>query len=138
MGALIARRGVKPESETGHADGRTHEETIRFAKEAQAHLLNTGKETSVFGIKGMTWSYFFPKFNAIKGVAIDYMHCILLVVMKMLMTLWFDSAYKMMPWYTGSNIKAIDDKVQNFKLPNIITRLPRSIKGDLSHWNTSE
>ena len=86
----------------------------------------------------MTWSYFFPKFDAIKGVAIDYMHCILLGVMKMLMMLWFDSAYKMMPWYIGSNIKAIDDKVQNFKLPNIITRLPRSIKGDLSHWNTSE
>ena len=36
---------------------------------------------------------FLPGFDIIKGVAVDYMHCVLIGVTKMFMTLWFDKTH---------------------------------------------
>ena len=88
-------------------------------------------------MKGKTWSFYFPKFDVVKSVAIDYMHCILLGVVKMLMSLWFDGAYKKMPWYIGHKVKEIDQKIQTIKFPNVISRLPRSMS-DIGNWKATE
>ena len=78
------------DSISGHADSRTHQENVQFADQAQQKRLATGKENNVYGVKGKTRSFYFPKFDVVKSVAIDYMHCILLGVVKMLMSLWSD------------------------------------------------
>ena len=40
--------------------------------------------------KGILGSCLFPGFDIIEGVAVDYMHNVLLGVTKMLMGLWFE------------------------------------------------
>ena len=45
----------KLDCETGHDELRTHDETLEFADQAQKHLLATGKEQPVFGVKGKCW-----------------------------------------------------------------------------------
>ena len=80
------------ESENGHALSRTHSDTIRLGEDAQKETIKTGKPHSYFGVKGLTWCMYFPKFDVIRGMAIDYMHAVLLGVLKMLTTLWFDKS----------------------------------------------
>ena len=41
---------------------------------------------------------FIPGFDIIKGISVDYMHCVLLGVTKMLMTLWFNKGHVGKEW----------------------------------------
>ena len=77
---------------TGHGKERTHKETLKHVQMTNSLLLK-GKQTPVFGVKGTTWFIYVPGFDIIGGIALEYMHCILLGVMKMLLNLWFDKAY---------------------------------------------
>ena len=43
-----------------------------------------------------------------------------------------------MPWYIGEKASSIDEQVKCLSLPNCISRLPRSIVGDLNNWKASE
>ena len=72
---------------------RTHEETVCLAIEAE-RLKKQGKSNTVVtkGVKGLSWSMYLPKFDVISGTAIDYMHSVLLGVVKMLLTLWTDKS----------------------------------------------
>ena len=121
---------------TGHCKERTHGETIEHARAADSLLLE-GKQTSVFGVKGSTWFMFVPSFDIVRGVALDYMHCILLGVMKMLLNLWFDKAYRNESFYAGNLIKTVDERLTAISPPHYITRTPRSLS-QLSHFKASE
>ena len=46
--------------------------------------------------------------------------------------------HKYMPWYIGDKASSIDEQVKCLSLPNCISRLPRSIVGDLNNWKASE
>lgn len=118
---------------------RTHEQTLKFAKEAES-LRGSGKpSSSVKGVKGMAWCMFLPCFDVINGVTIDYMHCILLGVTKMLLTLWTDKAYSTNPWHLGSDkMKKLEERYLAIKPPNVITRTPRSLPKNLAHFKASE
>ena len=126
------------DSDTGHSTERTHNQTLEFGKAAQTETAKSGKPFSYFGVKGLTWIMYFPRFNVIKGMAIDYMHAILLGVVKMLTTLWFDKAYKKFPWCIADKASIIDQQIKCINMPNCISRLPRSITEDLSNWKASE
>lgn len=121
---------------TGHCKERTHKETVEHARAADSLLLE-GKQTSVYGVKGSTWFMFVPSFDIIRGVALDYMHCILLGVMKMLLNLWFDKAYRNESFYAGNLIKTVDERLTAISPPHYITRTPRSLS-QLSHFKASE
>ena len=59
----------------------------------------------------MTWSMVLPGFDIINGVTIDYMHCVLLGITKMLLTLWTEKSYSSNPWYLGSeNVKKLEQR----------------------------
>ena len=51
--------------------------------------VDTGKV--VFGVKGPSWLAVIPSYNIVEGNVVDYMHCVLLGVTKMLLKLWFDT-----------------------------------------------
>jgi len=63
---------------------------LKFAAEATTKSAQKGVENSVNGVKGYWWFMFVSKFDIMRGVAIDYMHSILLGAVKMLLTLWND------------------------------------------------
>ena len=65
-----------------HSTGKI-EESLQHAYEAHKSKLE-GKYAPVCGVKGYSWFMFIPGFDIIKGIAVDYMHCVLLGVTKML------------------------------------------------------
>ena len=97
-----------------------------------------GKYAPVFGVKGYSWFMFVPGFDIIKGVAVDYMHCVLLGVTKMLMTLWFDKTHASEDWSISKRVEEVDRRLLHINPPNCISRAPRSIANDFAHWKASE
>lgn len=125
---------------TGHGEPRTHEQTLKFAAEAAKQAAQDGKQHTVNGVKGFSWFMFVTKFDVIRGVAIDYMHSTLLGVVKMLLTLWCDKAYKAEPWSITSQMKEVEDRFMRIRInpPSSITRLPRSLSANFGHLKASE
>ena len=120
---------------------RTYSQTLNFAKQADKLKVADDKHRpqTVKGVKGMTWSMLIPGFNIIYGVAIDYMHCVLLGITKMLLSLWTDKSYSAQPWYLGQeNIKILEERYLKIKPPNVITHSPRSLLKNLAHFKASE
>ena len=81
---------------------------------------------------------FIPGFDIIKGIAVDCMHCVLLGVTKMLMTLWFDTTDAYEDWNISRHVENVDSRLLNITSPNCISRAPRSIAKDHPHWKASE
>lgn len=68
------------------------------------------------------------------GMSIDYMHCILLGVMRLLFRLWTSSSNHRELWYIGNQITTLDNRLCSIKPPNEIQRTPRSIEFTLKFW----
>ena len=81
---------------------------------------------------------FVPGFNIIEGIAIDYLYCVLLGIVKMLMSLWFDKTHSSELWNISNKLELIDKPLLNISPPNCISRAPRSILKDFAHWKASE
>ena len=71
---VTAREHVGPE--------RTHEGTIAHAKQAVAC------DKPVYGIKGPSVLTDFTHYDVIQRTTIDYMHCVLQGICKLLLKLW--------------------------------------------------
>lgn len=95
---------------------RTHGQWSRDASEAQRTKL------VVNGINDNSILFSLMYFNMVVNFVPDYMHNILLGVVRQFFTLWFDSAYHEKPWYI---VSAIDRKFLNVKPPHTISRTPR-------------
>lgn len=123
---------------TGHGEPRMHEQTLKFAAEATHESAQKGTPSSVKGVKSYSWFMFIPKFDIIRGVAVDYMHSTLLGVVKMLLTLWIDKTYKAEPWSVCKRMKEIEERYLKISPPSCITRLPRSLITNFGHLKASE
>ncbi|CAL1671905.1 unnamed protein product [Lasius platythorax] len=67
----------------------------------------------------------------------DYMHCVLLGVVRTFADAWFNSSYSDKPWYMGKFLLELDRKLTKIKPPSEISRTPRSIN-DRKLWKASE
>ena len=74
-------------------------------------------------------------FDIVRGMPLDYMHGVLLGVVKMLFSLWFDSKYKKERFYIGDKITTVDERLVKCPPPppDFISKLPRCIK-DRKYW----
>lgn len=75
-----------------------------------------------------------PKFDLVRGVAVDYMHCVLLGVTRLLLRLWFDSSHHREPWYIGKEVAEVDARLCAIRPPDEISRTPRSIQRTVKYW----
>lgn len=121
----------------GYGTEQTHENTMQHAYDAHKSRLEK-KYAPVCGVKGYSWFMFIPGFDIIKGIAVDYMHCVLLGVTKTLMTLWFDKSHTAEFWNISKRVEEVDRHLLNITPPNCISRAPRSISKDYAHWKASE
>ena len=87
-----------------------------------------------FGFKGPSWLCCIPEYNFITDMSIDYMHCILLGVTRLLLRLWVSSNNHQELWYIGNQINIMDDRLCDIKPPNKIQRTPQSIEFTLKFW----
>lgn len=111
---------------------RTNDQTSDYSEQA------VSTNIPVFGVKGPSWLSTIPNYNVIQGNVVDYMHCVLLGVTKMLLKLWFDSEHTGQLWYCGTKVQEADLKLLQIKPPNMITRVPRSIQQHRSYWKATE
>ena len=88
----------------------------------------------VVGVKGVCQFAQLSSFDVVDGVAVDYMHGILLGICKQLLKLWIDSAFSDEDWYCGAMISLIDERLLSIKPPNCITRVPRSLEQHRKYW----
>ena len=117
---------------------RTKESVLCDAQKA-LDLQDSGDKThSVNGVKGPSWLNFFPKFDIVNGIAIDYMHGVLLGVQKLLLNLWFGVSHKSKPFSYYNKVGLADERLLNIKPTSSVSRLPRSIENDLKYWKASE
>jgi hypothetical protein len=108
---------------------RSHEKSYEQAQTATLSLTQ-----HVGGVKGMSLLYLLPFFDVIKGVVPDYMHCILLGIVKQFLNLWLTSTNE--PFHI-KNGKLIDEIILTACPPDEIRRVLRSLDHRLI-WKASE
>ena len=120
------------DNETGHAEERTHNKTLKHVK--------TADETNslVQGVKGTSPFLFLPTFDIIRCVVPDYMHGICLGLSKLFISLWFDVSNRSERYSIRKSVKTVDNRLANIKPPNLISRVPQKIETHIKWWKASE
>ncbi|CAI8033385.1 hypothetical protein GBAR_LOCUS18830, partial [Geodia barretti] len=79
----------------------TRERTaMRNGVEHLEHALEAeSTHQAVFGVKGRSALHGLTGFDVIDQDPVDYMHCVLLGVVRTLISFWFDSKYHIELWY---------------------------------------
>lgn len=124
---------------------RTETEVRQQMKEGyklQNEYLVKKKESkkSYKGFKGPSPMYAVKHFNVLWGFPPDWMHCVLLGVVYLMLDLWI-TGYRM-PYYIGSPLKLqkLNSALNNMKPPTQIHRLTRSVdvrrKWKASEWKS--
>lgn len=110
---------------TDNYELRSHENMVRI----YAQL----KNEPIKGVKRMSCMVAANGFDLINSVSIDYMHCVLLGIMKKLLNLWLDSTNHNMPYYIEKRHQiALSHRIVNIKPISEISPRPRSLfsRGD--------
>jgi hypothetical protein len=122
---------VYMESADEQFSSRTHDNILEHAEMA------ISKNEPVFGVKGLTILSLIPSFDLVKGFFPDYMHSVLLGVVRQMISLWFDSSNHSKPFYLGRHVQHIDSLLLAIKPPSEVKRLPRSLTVK-KYWKASE
>ncbi len=89
------------------------------------------------GIKGLSPMIAFEHFNCVRSYCIDYMHNVLLGVLKHLLNKWLDAKFKKEAFYIGNFIATIEERLRSNKQPKEMTRLPTNI-AKYGQWKASQ
>ena len=106
-------------------------------KQMRYTLKSIRENEAVKGVKGPSIIGILPTFDPVRGVAVDYMHCVCLGVMRQFLNLWMDSKQHDQPYYIGRREVEIDNRLLAINAPSEISRAPRSIT-DRAYWKASE
>lgn len=90
------------------------------------------------GFKGVSPLAHVKSLNLVAGIVPDYMHGVLLGIVKTLMYKWFSPTHSRKPFYVGNRIKFISKMLQNIKPPDLIQRLPRNLEAHYQHLKATE
>jgi len=110
---------------------RTMEQHHRDAEQAVAENI------PINGVKGVSLLMLLPTFNITVSFPPEYMHAVLLGVVKYFFFMWFDSKYNQCTWYIGSKKFIFNDRLLNIHPPCELTRTPRVLE-DMKLYKASE
>ena len=116
----------------GHARVYEYQENIVLRSNEQHKEDAIKAETTkmiINGVKGML----IPLLSVISCLPPEYMHCVLLGVVKMFVISWFSSKNTEKPLYLGNNRKLIEERLIGIQPPSNITRVPRSLD-EMKHY----
>lgn len=100
---------------------RSHENTL-------ASMQRGNFNKSDDGVTGLSCLVSMPNFDIIESFGIDYMHCVLLGVMRKLFNFYFDPKYREQPFHINKVKQDLLDKhFLQIKPNREVTRLPRSL-----------
>ena len=112
-------------------ESRTHEDHVKDALKAEK------SETVVNGVKGLSMPLLISDFDIIKSFPPEYMHCVLLGVVRLFLLTWFDSKNNKKDFYLGKKKSIFDERMAKICPPTEVTRTPQSIS-NLCRWKASE
>ncbi len=92
---------------------------------------------SVRGVKGPSPLINMPYFDIVWGFVPDYMHAVLLGVIRQLTELLLNNSDQ--PYYIGSpnTMRVLENRIKDIKPPHLITRQPRPL-AEFKYWKASE
>ena len=103
---------------------RTRERMINQALEVREKLL-----LHSHGVKGPSVGFLIPHFDPSISFPVDYLHAVLLGIMRMLLSLWFNPKYKHKEFYINkSDRDEINKDLMKVTPPDSITHVPRDMK----------
>lgn len=91
----------------------------------------------VNGVKGISPLMQLPIFNVINSFPPEYMHSVLLGVVKLFLIVWLDSKNSQKPWYFGNKSQILDNRLSKILAPCEVTRIPRSVD-NIKLWKALE
>ena len=103
---------------------------LEYAKKATT----SGKPLQ--GVKGASILSLLPNFDIIRSFIPDYMHCVLLGVVRQFITIWTESCNRNKP-YCIKDTAVVDQLLKLIRVPDEINRLPRSL-ADRKFWKATE
>ncbi len=109
---------------------RTHKGMIHDAELASVN-------NPVNGVKGPSLLTTLQCFDMAESFVPDYLHSVLLGVVRQITGLWFDNKVPDVNVKNPSVLKEIDKRLKSVRPPSEITRLPRSVK-ERQKWKGSE
>lgn len=110
----------------------------RTIRQHERDALKAETEKKVInGVKGMSILMLIPVFNIIRSFPPEYMHSMLLGVIKLFVSSWIDSSNAGERWYIGTKIRTLNDHLLTILPPCEITRVPQSLF-NLKLWKASE
>lgn len=88
----------------------------------------------ITGVKGPSWLICLQSLDFIRGVSPEYMHCALLGVSKLLLSLWTDtSRCRGRVHDLHTHIHLLDERIHQVEVPSDICRKPRGVS-EQKHW----
>ena len=112
------------------------ERTADGIKSDAQEAMDTRK--TIHGVKGPSFLMFCPMFDPVQNMGIDYMHLLFLGIARLLLNLWFNVSHSLQGFSIYKHVELVDSRLKAIKPSNFITRLPRSISGDLKFWKAAE
>ncbi|CAM4718198.1 unnamed protein product [Leuciscus chuanchicus] len=129
-GTLVEKQAKYTVTDTEHPD--------REAKKMLADMEKAvAQNRSVRGVKGPSPPINMPYFDIVWGFVPDYMHAVLLCVIRQLTELLLNNSDQ--PYYTGSpnTMRVLENRIKDIKQPHLVTRLPRPL-AEFKYWKASE
>lgn len=115
--------------------------TNRSSHEIVDHMKEAWKTNKrVLGVKGASALINLKQFDLVWGYPIDYMHSVLLGVVRQIFDIWTTYGYtENREFYIGApkNLNVINERLLNIHPPNEIHRTPRPIK-ERAKWKATE
>lgn len=109
---------------------RTHDSIVQSGEQ----VIRDG--ISVDGVLGL--SPLAGTLDLVVCIPIDYMHCCLEGIAKMLLDFWTDPSNHSQPYYIGRQVVEVDNELMKQHPPSEFSRPPRSIQKYLKYWKASE
>ncbi|XP_049516681.1 uncharacterized protein LOC125942543 isoform X1 [Dermacentor silvarum] len=96
-------------------------------------------KTPVNGLKGLSPLTELPHFDLVWGYTVEYMHCVLLGVVRQFTDYWFDSSNNNEAYYIGRprTLELINRRLLSIRPPHHFTRLPRTLR-ERCYWKAHE
>lgn len=108
----------------GNVDSRKHEDFVVAIEK----IVQKKSSINENGIKGMSPAICLDFFDMVESFGIDYMHCVLLGVVKNLLEFWLCSKKHHDSYINKSLQKSLNVRIRSIKPCRFITRLPRSLE----------
>ena len=95
----------------------------------------TNRIKGICGISGLTGLKFL---DIVHGIVPDYMHGVLMGVVKSLLYLWISPTNTKQPRFIGNQIKELSKRLNQIKPPDYIERLPRDLEKHYANFKATE